>query len=101
MNCKKGDLAIQVRSCAGNHGMVVRVLEYVGVDPMHEGQKYHWGYGACWLCLYLGSEPSYVKDDVLYTEGGGLTVPLPDSWLRPLPKLTEQDEVTQHQTEDA
>lgn len=31
MNCKKGDLAMIVRSYAGNHGKVVTCLELVGV----------------------------------------------------------------------
>lgn len=37
MNCVKGDLAVVVRSGAGNEGVILRCLEFVGEVPGWEG----------------------------------------------------------------
>lgn len=37
MNCKKGDMAVIIESCAGNEGKVVTCLEYVGNPECIEG----------------------------------------------------------------
>lgn len=36
-NCKKGDMAIVIRSSAGNEGKIVTCLEYIGALPSEEG----------------------------------------------------------------
>ena len=45
MNCKKGDMALIVRSRAGNHGRVVTCLEYLG-----EIRHYRYGSESIFLC---------------------------------------------------
>lgn len=38
MNCKQGDLAIVVKSWAGNEGKIVRCIKYAGVQPWQDGE---------------------------------------------------------------
>lgn len=49
MNCKQGDLALIIRSTAGNEGLVVTCLEFVGGAGylVHNGKPYKMN-GDCW-----------------------------------------------------
>lgn len=55
MNCKQGDLAIIVKSYAGNEGKVVRCVEYLGEVG--------------WLSVFTGQ--------IEYVPTWGIDVPLP------------------------
>lgn len=51
MNCKQGDMAVVIRSSAGNHGRTVTCLELIGEGPMvleHNGRKYMLSEGFWW-----------------------------------------------------
>lgn len=84
MNVSKGDLAVTIKSLAGNEGRIVEVLAQLGEKPFHGGFFWLAEYGPCWLVRF--SRP--VRDthgDVL-TEG-----PYPDAWLRKVSGLPDVD----------
>jgi hypothetical protein len=67
MNCEKGDLAVCVKSYAGNEGKIVRCLtlvEKVFSEP-------------------LGHQLSWITDPLLRNKAG-TCVPVPDILLRPI-----------------
>ena len=74
MNCKQGDLAIVIRSAAGNEGKIIRCVRMV----MEDGG---WGYGPRWV-----TDPP--------VRGTGLPVQaVLDSCLRPIRGTEGQDEM--------
>lgn len=76
MNCKKGDLAIVVRSVAGNEGKIVRCVEFLG-DSLFVGGKTY----AAWSI-----------DRKLPGILGGMIDRAPDAWLRPIRDNDQEDE---------
>lgn len=42
MNCKQGDLALILRSAAGNEGKIVRCVELAGAWSAHDGDGMRW-----------------------------------------------------------
>lgn len=66
MNCKPGDLAVIVRSVAGNEGRIVRCIRFVGK-----------------VRGWVGDD-RWETDQVLIGERGGKTNAVQDSCLRPL-----------------
>lgn len=90
MNCKPGDLCVIVRSMAGNEGVLCKVLDPMGCEPLFEG--YIWGEGAgpCWL-VELGRQVKTIVAGQLVSR-----CPIPDAWLRPIlppPGTVTTDEV--------
>lgn len=78
MNCKKGDLAIVVKSWNNNEGKIVRCVRFVGKVEFQ----------------YTGVESAWEVDPPLFNEDGK-NVPTADSQLRPLkaPGAGETDEM--------
>jgi hypothetical protein len=83
MNCRPGDLAVMVRSDAGNEGAVVEVVSFVG--------PYQFECGKCvndaWLCKV---PPSMERHRGRSSLPGHLHIS--DSKLRPLRDSDGQDE---------
>lgn len=77
LNCKQGDLAVIVRSFAGNHGRIVRCVEYIGVLGWR----------------YDGYVPTWRIDRELVTEGGTRSAEIPDWQLRPIRDNDGEDEI--------
>lgn len=83
MNVKKGDLAIIIKSSAGNSGKIVEVLEFLGENPIYNDEYFCINRGPCWL----------VHSDRPLNSGEMLTTfPIPDAWLRPVSGLDVGDE---------
>lgn len=74
MNCKEGDLAIVVKSYAGNEGKIVRCVRYIGVVDGWRGDDY------------------WVVDSILTTNTGLHGPYAPDSFLRPIRDQDGPDE---------
>jgi len=91
MNCKQGDLAIIVRSKAGNEGRLCTVLEMLGENPFYDGFPWNFRDGPCWLIEYAGT-PAFDNFGQKYKRA-----PIPDAWLRPIrdPGEDAQDETLQ------
>jgi len=66
MNCKKGDLAIAVKSVAGNEGKIMTCIRYIGSVEGYFGSDY-------WE-VDLSTPSKYGKNNRIYR----------DSWLRPI-----------------
>jgi len=83
MNCKPGDLAIQVRSYAGNEG---RVMTCIRLATRDEISKFGFSIllGAVWL-----------TDQLLVTNHGTQTPLSADSLLRPIRDTPGEDETLQ------
>ena len=93
MNVKQGDLAIQIKSIAGNEGAIVKVIEPYN-DETFDGLRWCVGAGFKWLCEF--TRP--VKSDM------GITykiAPVPDAWLRPISGLPMEEETEQKLKEPA
>ena len=74
MNCKKGDLAIIIKSWAGNEGKIVTCLHYIGhID----------GYA-------FGEDDLWKIDRNLRTNIGRTVNVFPDAWLMPIGKKEVQ-----------
>lgn len=73
LNCKPGDLAIVVKSMAGNEGKIVRVLKFRGIDVWHHGND---------LWETDTTAPGTIAKSNLFR----------DEWLRPLRDSKEPDE---------
>lgn len=80
MNCKQGDLAIIVKSLAGNEGKIVRCLELEtnGVKGMNKNIKVWWKTDTDLNCSYPDNGKTY--ETTRYA---------PDEWLRPIKGLDE------------
>lgn len=66
MNCKQGDLAIVIRSVAGNEGKIVRCLQFLGSVPGFGRNDY-------WLI-----------DREMPTKLGASAPIASDGWIRPI-----------------
>jgi hypothetical protein len=66
MNCKPGDLAIAIRSKAGNEGRIFRCIRFVGS-----------------LSGFLGDD-YWLTDQLSPTKHGDMDPHYRDSWLRPI-----------------
>ena len=74
MNCKQGDLAIVVKSRAGNEGKILKCIKFVGRVP-----------GWC-------GEDRWEVDVRLRSRLGGVCITFRDAWLRPIRPSDEPDE---------
>lgn len=79
LNCKPGDLAIVVHSDAGNHGKIVECLELVPDFKFKNTNE------------IIIATPSWRIDRFLRCWDGGQINYIPDSFLRPLPPLSEDE----------
>lgn len=80
MNCKPGDLAVVVRSIAGNEGLVLTCLRLATESEMRDG--YYW----------RGLAPMWVTDRVSRNNIGGSDALMPDALLRPIRDQPGEDE---------
>jgi hypothetical protein len=87
MNCKPGDLAIVIKSAAGNEGKIVEVLSPLGEDPVIGRTRWCKGRGFCWLVRSSGLPISFKQG------GFASEAPVPDAWLRPI-RPADLDEST-------
>jgi len=71
MNCKPGDLAIVVKSAAGNEGKIVRCERLASSLELKE-------------TLYNPNYPTWVIDQPLKTKFGFYRALAPDFFLRPI-----------------
>lgn len=85
LNCKKGELAFLVRSTAGNEGKIVQCLD---LDPSY-------------LFTDIGVLPAWRVNRSLPTLQGGLTIWVPDAWLRPIRPGDLQEGVSEVKTLEA
>lgn len=76
MNCKKGDLAIIVKSWAGNEGKIVRCLHLDAVRSRYENVAPG---GFCYP-----PEPIWIIDRQIYGWDGSMSDYIADSQLRPI-----------------
>lgn len=65
MNCKPGDLAIVVRSVAGNEGRIVTVEEFIGEVPGFAGND-RWRVSGARLYAKDGQSVNHLKDSQLF-----------------------------------
>lgn len=72
LNCKPGDLAIVVKSHAGNEGKVVRCLELQALCKLQQPDGSYF------------TGPAWVIDQGLVSWGGVVMHLTPDDFLRPL-----------------
>lgn len=80
MRCKVGDLAIVVRSDAGNEGKVVRCIRLIGNESLERRN---------------GSQitgPMWEIDQPLQDWGGNVSRKAPDAFLRPIRSGDLEDE---------
>ena len=77
MNCKQGDLAIIVKSVAGNEGKIVRCIRYVGIVEYNDG----------------GNDPSW-EVDIMLKKLDGLSNKIIADWqLLPIRDSDKEDEM--------
>lgn len=89
MNVKPGDLAIQIKSWANNQGKICKVIGPMGYNPLFEGRIWLPGEGFCWMVEY--------HSPIKVNHGFKVKIcPCPDSWLRPVSGLPDE----QHTEED-
>ncbi len=94
MNVKPGDLAIIIKSIAGNEGKIVKVLYGMGINPEYAGYTWCFGSGYCWMCEL--SSPGKDIHGNLFSQ-----FPIPDSRLRPISGLPMEEETEQKLKEPA
>jgi hypothetical protein len=86
--CKLGDRAIIVHSNAGNEGKVVKIVGDLGYhfkEPFMYAGKKHSYYPVTGKMWEVRSEGFPLKNNCGPSRSTG---PIPDAWLRPLPKLS-------------
>lgn len=87
MNCEKGDLAIVVRSVAGNAGRIVRVVGWLGLVPGYTADDY-WRVD-CASPLYnkTGDLVSWLSDGQMrpIRDPGDDATDESKAWLPPVP----------------
>ena len=76
LNCKQGDLAIVIRSHAGNEGKIVTCVRLTTDVP----------HGMMWI----EPGPRWEIDRYVMSKNGTLLNSFADNCLRPLPKLDEE-----------
>jgi hypothetical protein len=84
MNCKQGDLAVIVRSRAGNEGRFVTCLRLASKDELARA-----GY---WLHI---DKPCWILDAAINVTGGGQESIGLDEWMRPIRDNDGEDETLQ------
>jgi hypothetical protein len=87
MNVKQGDMAIVIYSLAGNEGLIVEVIRFLGDAPEYGGHLWKRGVtGPWWL---VESHGSPIKDT-----SGGLwqAAPLLDANLRKISGLPDTED---------
>jgi len=88
LNCKVGDLAIVVRSRAGNEGRIVRFIELVAPETIVLGKPVARRLGALWrtdsLIRFVDAMGRYIG------EAGFVAA----SFLRPIRPLDEPETIT-------
>ncbi len=77
MNCKPGDLAMIVRSWAGNEGRIVRCVRFAGVLLWND----------------LGRQPTWAIDPAILNADGELVQECMDCQLRPIRDNDGEDEM--------
>jgi hypothetical protein len=82
LNCKQGDLAVVVKSTAGNEGKIVRCVR------MHDSETHDLD---GWPTFSSG--PRWVIDRPLHGLAGRPIYTCPDRFLRPLKDSDGEDEV--------
>lgn len=80
MNCKKGDMAIVVKSVCGNEGKIVTCLELIDDIQWIKGD------------LPDGVEPGWIIDTELIAYDGSKSNFIKDSALRPIRDQPGEDE---------
>lgn len=98
MNCKQGDMAVVVRSSAGNEGKVVTCVEYLGRIGLVEinGEPHYMASGDYWLVdrvLNLSK-----GDGRLFLDHAPY---IPDSFLMPISGYEEPMVVREEENEPA
>lgn len=80
MNCQPGDLAIIIKSFAGNEGKIVRCIKFIGSACSELGN------------LYCGTDYWLIDTHIQATDGS--TGPVArDCYLRPIHPTDEPDEM--------
>ncbi len=87
LNVKAGNLAIQIKSVAGNEGIIVEVVKFLG-DGIQYINGQPWGYyGAENLWHIRNTRPVKSRLGKMVIDGA-----VPDAWLRPVSGLPDVDE---------
>ncbi len=87
LNVKAGNLAIQIKSVAGNEGIIVEVVKFLG-DGIQYINGQPWGYyGAENLWYIRNTRPVKSRLGKMVIDGA-----VPDAWLRPVSGLPDVDE---------
>ena len=88
MNCKPGDLAVYVRSSAGNEGRIVEVVRPLGINPVWGGHRWVARDTSNFFWL-VRSQGTPLRDTVgrFFDE-----CPAADSYLRPIRPGDLEDE---------
>lgn len=74
MNCKPGDLAIIIKSEAGNCGKAVTCIKTITIVEAF----------SLYNTIFNMPEPFWVVDSALPTKHGGFHPVVPDAWLMPI-----------------
>lgn len=82
MNVKEGDLAIQIKSAAGNEGRIVTVGKFLGNHKFYNGP-----YENCWFVKFQSL--ANTRSRLGLTENATDSGIIPDSWLKPISGLPE------------
>ena len=80
MNCQKGDLAVMIRSAAGNEGRIVTCLRLASEKEVKE------------TSFRSNLEPVWIIDSSLRSSCGRSMSMAIDAWLRPIRDQPGEDE---------
>ena len=91
MNVKAGDMAIVIKSGAGNEGKIVMVAGLAGDNPIDKfGRITCEGCGPCWLVTCeSGIKTLSIRPGAIAVSREGF---IPDSWLRPISGIPDTEE---------
>lgn len=84
MNVKPGDLAIQIKSVAGNEGAICEIIGPMGITPIFNGSIWNKDSGFYWFVKWI--RPQKTNLGSIYSSG-----PCPDAWLRPVSGLPDTE----------
>ena len=79
MNCKPGDLAVMVRSCSGNEGVILRCIRLATSSEIDANRFVSWS-------------PVWVVDRKLKATNGKMASLALDAYLRPIRMNEGEDE---------